>query len=192
MSRCASACIDQVWRCQTPGNPNPECGADRVCSCTASCPACEDCGPGVCVPAGTPTPYRCNDDGSCTQPGDRCSCASSCPECDDCAMNICVPSCDAKCQKRLRTSDQRIDRIVEHSRACEGDQECVRVDTSTRCRGTCGVWVNARRTALVKNFTRHLDRRYCRTYQNDRCPFSTPSCVEEIGVCVAGVCTGVT
>jgi hypothetical protein len=99
------SCIDQLWRCDAPGQRDG-CGPDRFCSCTASCPFCEDCGPGVCVPlsSGLPyvcneagvcklPPYRCNEDGGCAQPSDRCVCVSSCPECDDCALNVCVPDC---------------------------------------------------------------------------------------------------
>jgi hypothetical protein len=82
------SCVDQVWDCDA----DRDCGADRICQCTASCPTCEDCGPPVCVPPG-PTPYRCGEDGTCAQPGDRCICVSSCPECDDCQRTVCMPSC---------------------------------------------------------------------------------------------------
>jgi hypothetical protein len=82
-------CMDQVWACDA----DRDCGEDHVCRCTASCPACEDCGPGVCVLPGSATPYACGADGTCAQPGDRCVCVSSCPDCDDCQRTVCVSSC---------------------------------------------------------------------------------------------------
>ncbi|HYD49046.1 MAG TPA: Ig-like domain-containing protein, partial [Terriglobales bacterium] len=80
-------CASNVWRCEN----GQECGAGRICQCTASCPLCEDCGPPVCAPPAPYPPYRCNQDGSCSMAGDRCVCVSSCPDCDDCAGSVCVP-----------------------------------------------------------------------------------------------------
>jgi len=83
-------CSTALWEC----GPAGDCGNDRVCACTASCPLCEDCGPPVCVPPGPFVPYLCSNDGSCANPGDHCSCVASCPECDDCPRSVCVPGCD--------------------------------------------------------------------------------------------------
>jgi probable HAF family extracellular repeat protein len=82
-------CVEQVWECGV----DSACGDDRVCACTASCPFCDDCGPGVCVPPGPVYPYRCGPDNTCSQAGDRCICVSSCPDCQDCARSVCVPDC---------------------------------------------------------------------------------------------------
>ena len=86
----SNACARQAWEC----GPERTCDAARVCACTASCPDCEDCGPGVCVPPMTGTPYRCEDDGGCARPEDRCVCVSSCAACDDCHRQVCVRGCD--------------------------------------------------------------------------------------------------
>lgn len=83
-------CVSTLSRCDDGG----DCDDGLLCQCTASCPACEDCGQHVCAPRGLPTPYRCDDGGTCRQPGDRCICVSSCPECDDCVTSVCVPSCE--------------------------------------------------------------------------------------------------
>ena len=83
------ACVAHVWDCAA----DPACGNDRSCACTASCPFCDDCGPGVCVPPASISPYRCAADDSCAQPGDRCVCVSSCPDCKDCTRRVCVPNC---------------------------------------------------------------------------------------------------
>lgn len=85
----APDCGGAVWQCSDFG----ECGEGRTCSCTASCPFCDDCGPPVCVARGPYNPYNCNDDGSCAQPGDECVCASSAPDSTDCPQQVCVPSC---------------------------------------------------------------------------------------------------
>ena len=84
----AGDCSDPVWLCGDAG----ECTPGHQCTCTASCPECDDCGPPVCAAAGA-VPYLCGDDGACDNPGDRCVCASSCPTCADCAMAVCLPPC---------------------------------------------------------------------------------------------------
>lgn len=186
--RCGQGCLSAAWRCDTPGSA---CGQDRVCACSASCPDCEDCGPGVCVPRGSATPYRCAADGSCSQPGDRCLCVSSCPECDDCALSVCVPSCEPMCDRRQRVSSRRIDRVIDLTRQCRSDAECVHVATSSGCRETCGTWVNRRYAQRVGRLIQYLDQRYCASFQSDGCAMSAPQCTPERGACVDAQCTGV-
>lgn len=76
-----------------------ECGEDFVCedgsqcSCTASCPMCEDCGPGVCGAFSAGYVYRCDEGLRCAQPGDVCVCVASCPTCTDCPRRVCIPEC---------------------------------------------------------------------------------------------------
>lgn len=82
-------CDEAVWQCTDFG----ECGDDRRCACTASCPFCDDCGPPVCVAAAPYNPYRCDDSGGCANPNDRCVCAASAPDAQDCPQRVCVPSC---------------------------------------------------------------------------------------------------
>jgi len=69
------------------------CPIGESCSCTSSCPFCDDCFDLVCaVPRGIP-PYLCGDDGGC-QPGDQCVCVPTAPDSTDCALRVCVPSCE--------------------------------------------------------------------------------------------------
>ncbi len=194
MDRCEPECIDQAWLCRQDDAGNDNCGDDRVCSCTASCPNCEDCGPNVCIPPGNPTPYRCNSDGTCASPRDKCISVSSCPECDDVALNVCVPRCeddDPMCAQRLRMSQRRIHRVIEKTRPCRADNECAAIDPATGCQGACPAYVNRRYAERVQNFINHVDERYCTGYQEDGCPFSTPSCQQTVGACVRGQCTAV-
>jgi hypothetical protein len=193
MDSCQSACVDQLWRCETPGGRDAACGADRFCSCSASCPFCEDCGPGVCVPPGVSTPYPCNDDGSCARPGDRCACVSSCAACDDCAMSLCVPGCaaDPMCDERQKKVTLLTETVGGRAGMCRSDEECVRIDTSTGCLGTCGAWIHRRYAERVERLIQRIDARYCSSYREDGCRFVTPPCRREVGACIAGRCTGI-
>jgi len=74
-----------------------QCPGHLTCQCVPSCPACDDCGPGICtlptLPRPYPGPYRCGGDGTCAQSGDSCVCVPSCPDCKDCVLRVCVPGC---------------------------------------------------------------------------------------------------
>jgi hypothetical protein len=190
MDYCGEACLPQTWGCEGAGGA-ANCGDDKVCACTASCPLCEDCGPGVCVPPGSPTPYRCNDDGGCAQPGDRCICVASCPECDDCVRQVCVPACRDTCEQKQRASERRLTRAIDVARRCLRDEDCVRIDTSTSCQGTCGAWVNSRMMPQVERRLRQVDAKICASFATDNCPRATPRCLNERGICERGRCTGV-
>lgn len=191
MDRCDRPCVDQAWLCDLDGERR--CGDGRVCTCSSSCPECLDCGPNVCLPPDSGPAYRCNNDGSCARPGDQCICVSSCPECDDCALSLCVAGCgaDPKCEERLRQSQRRMQRAIEKASVCRVDDECVHIDTSTGCQGSCGEYVNRRWARRVQNFINHLDARYCSGYQEAGCPYATPRCMATVGACVRGMCTGV-
>lgn len=195
MNRCGASCVGEVWSC---GGDKPalslRCGDGRVCTCTASCPLCEDCGPPVCVPQGTPTPWRCQADGDCGA-GFRCECVSSCQGCDDCPRSVCVPDrCDdpsePMCEERVNKMLRKTERLVRRMSLCEADAQCVHADTTTACQGTCGAWINRMyRTPFARRLAR-LDKRICGTYQADGCPYATPGCLAETGVCGDGRCTG--
>lgn len=79
------------WLCGEDG----ECGPDHRCACIPSCPFCDDCFIGACVPPGAgQLPYRCPEEGSCFAPGESCVCVGSCPDCEDCPASVCLGSCD--------------------------------------------------------------------------------------------------
>lgn len=82
-------CDDRVWECGSDRN----CGNDHVCSCTASCPFCDNCGPPVCVSHVSGSPYPCEANDACSQAGDQCVCVSSCQDCKDCTRKLCIPTC---------------------------------------------------------------------------------------------------
>jgi len=83
------SCTRTVWEC----GRDFACDDGSPCVCTSSCPACDDCGPGICAPGGASYAYRCDESDSCPQPGDVCVCVASCPTCADCNRRVCVPDC---------------------------------------------------------------------------------------------------
>jgi hypothetical protein len=119
-------------------------------------------------------------------------CVSSCPGCDDCATTTCVPRCDdPRCEERVREITRRIDHLVLRASRCDSHDECVQISTSTECRGTCGAWVNEHHAPRVRKHIDRLNRRICGTYLEDGCPFATPGCMHERGLCVDGRCRGI-
>jgi len=192
MDRCPQVCLDQVWLCDPSSDlPNQGCGDDRTCTCTASCPFCLDCGPPVCMPKGAPVPYRCDDDGGCANEDDACVCASSASHLDDCALKVCVPDCGPSCAERVRKISHSIKRLVRRASRCRADDQCVRIDTTTECMGTCGAWVNRKYADLVGSAIEKLDEHICGSYKEDGCPFATPGCQLQRGACVDRRCVGV-
>jgi hypothetical protein len=84
-----------------------------------------------------------------------------------------------------------IGQLVKRASVCEEHAECVKVNTSTECRGTCGEWVNEKYQYRVERRIWRLDRRICGDYREDGCPYATPLCMYERGLCVDGHCRGV-
>jgi hypothetical protein len=126
--------------------------------------------------------------------GYHCACVPSCPVCDDCAAEVCVrgggrsPVRDLDCAERRGQIAERIDHVVSRYGRCRADGACVRVDTSTRCGGTCGAWINRRNTLRMQRAMERLDRRYCGDFLERGCPFLTPMCIAGQAVCIDGRC----
>jgi hypothetical protein len=96
------------------------------------------------------------------------------------------------CERRLRVSQQKIKRLVRRANRCDADDQCVRVDTSTQCQGSCGAWVNGLYEVPVKRIINRVDERICEGYQEAGCPYATPACLAQHGVCRRGHCRGAT
>ena len=95
------------------------------------------------------------------------------------------------CGRRLRLSTKRIDRVVQLTRQCHVDADCVRADDSTGCGAGCGAWVNRRYADRLARMIDYIDQRYCATYRADGCSVGAPQCAQLRGACVDGLCTGV-
>jgi hypothetical protein len=101
---------------------------------------------------------------------------------------VCVPCCLAECDKKRALVMRRVARLVGRASRCSRDDECLRVETGTRCAGTCGAWVHRRHAGRVRSFVDHLDQRHCGAYREAGCPFATPRCAAEVGRCLQGRC----
>lgn len=95
------------------------------------------------------------------------------------------------CDRRKRISSRRIDRVVDLTRQCRSDADCVEIDIGSGCRGMCSAWVNQRYTDRIKRWVAYLDQRYCATFGSDGCPTEQIRCGKQRGACVDGMCTGV-
>lgn len=183
------------------------CPDGSSCACVPSCPNCRDCAAQVCVPAAKPRP-ECRTacecaaglgcfDGKCIAGIAPVYCCDKreCPASEQCqtqsgAMRQCrgpVEHCDVLQSK----AQNQLARVLASATRCSADEDCVRVETSTRCGGTCGAWVHHRRADFVRRTVNYLDRSLCAAYERDECPFATPRCVNEAGVCREGRCQGV-
>jgi len=93
-----------------------------------------------------------------------------------------------KGEEALAKVEERIDKWVGRKNRCENASDCVHIDTSTGCRGTCGAFVNAEKRDKVASKLERADEKFCTDYIGDGCPYSTPSCVPREAVCIEGRC----
>jgi hypothetical protein len=95
------------------------------------------------------------------------------------------------CDRRQRISSKRIDRVIQLTRQCTSDADCVRVDSATACRSTCGAFVNQRYAERVKKLIDYVDQRYCATFTADGCSKPVLRCPRQSAACVDNLCTSV-
>jgi hypothetical protein len=182
-------------------SPNP-CPDGYSCVCVPSCPECADCAAQVCMPSPRECKTACDCDPGLGCFEGRCIAGFApvfCCERDECpSFGVCQSQsgeyerCDGPmCERRLRLSRLKIKRVVRRASRCETANQCVRVDTGTQCRGSCGAWVNRLYAQPVERIVGRIDRRICDGYQADGCPYATPGCLAERGVCRRGRCRGV-
>lgn len=185
------------------------CPPGATCICVPSCPECDDCAASVCVPEQRSECRSACDcapglgcfDGRCIAGITQrfapvfCCDGGTCPTGQLCQerggeMGRCEDAMEVSCRRRLDKVQRRIGRWVERASACEVDADCVRVETSTECLGTCGEFVNRRFADRIERGRQKLDRRVCSDYQADGCPYATPTCVSSSPHCVKGRCQG--
>ena len=132
--------------------------------CMAPKPGCVD---GVCVyakptgecPGGMFTPY----------------------DSDDCL--------EATCENLGAAKEEAISAAVAAGKTCTEDAQCVMVDTSTACSGTCGAAVNQSATMAVGYVVGWVDEHLCEAHDYaGQCGYSTPSCSAPDPGCVDGLC----
>lgn len=205
-----TASADPKPQCPAPVQTCGEasaCPDGTSCRCVPSCPNCRDCAAQVCVPSGKPklecrTACDCDPglgcfDGKCIAgiAPVYCCDGNQCPAGDMCQgrsgrMGQCLEPVE-RCDLLQEQAQNMLARVLTNSNRCNTAADCVRVETSTRCQGTCGAWVHYRRADMVRRTVGHLDRGICAVHERNQCPYATPRCINESAACVEGRCQGV-
>lgn len=176
------------------------------CTCVPSCPECDDCDAQVCVrdprrqcetACDCPAGLGCFD-GRCIAGFAPVYCCDSdvCPAGRQCQERSgehsrCEDPSNPMCRERVEKISRVIEKLVHVSSYCRADSDCTHIETSTGCGGTCGAFVNKYRADRVEHAIGRLDRAICSSYQEDGCPFATPSCLPLAPACREHRCTGV-
>ncbi|XXT14955.1 hypothetical protein WME94_32375 [Sorangium sp. So ce429] len=93
------------------------------------------------------------------------------------------------CQQRHAHASSQVERVRAAYRACVTDNDCVMVDTSTDCGGTCGEVIHRAGVQQMRRVITHLNATVCRENRRMDCPYSTPACLSSRAVCAGGACT---
>ncbi|XXX80747.1 hypothetical protein WMF30_18490 [Sorangium sp. So ce134] len=93
------------------------------------------------------------------------------------------------CQRRHDHASSQVERVRAAYRACATDNDCVMVDTSTDCGGTCGEVINRAGVQQMRRVISHLNATVCREHRRMGCPYGTPACLASRPVCARGACT---
>jgi hypothetical protein len=190
---------------QGPNVLPDDCPAGFRCVCVPSEPHAKDCAAQVCV---ADPERQCKTACDC-EPGLGCfegrclpgivpvfCCASDpCPLGEQCqhregGFDRC-PGHDPLCSERVRKVTQAVAQIVRDTGTCIQDSDCVHIDTSTRCVGTCGAFVNERRAKAALWTIKRVDTLVCDGFQEDGCPYVTPACQAQRPACIENQCQGV-
>lgn len=100
-----------------------------------------------------------------------------------------MPPLDADCQTRRSFARSQVGDAIEFAGAgCSVDADCVRVSSSTGCRGQCGAAVLATHADAYEALRSTVDERVCSTYRDDGCPYAVPRCAKTTAQCVEGRC----
>ncbi|WP_437782131.1 hypothetical protein [Sorangium sp. So ce1097] len=93
------------------------------------------------------------------------------------------------CQQRHAHASSQVERARAAYRACAADNDCVIVDTSTYCGGTCGEVIHRAGVQQMRRVISHLNATVCGEYSRMDCPYGTPACLASRAVCAGGECT---
>ena len=181
------------------------CPPGSTCVCVPSCPACRDCAVRVCV---VDPSHECRTACDCA-PGLGCfngQCLAGFAPVFCCDARLCpageicqhrdgehdrCSAPDPMCMERIRKVNHKIERLIHRASRCRADQDCVHIETTTQCGGTCGAFINGKYEEKVGRRIRRFDHKICDGFVEDGCPFATPGCQAVRGVCVEGRCAGV-
>ncbi len=184
------------------------CPTGTTCTCVPSCPTCADCDAQVCLRnVKRPCRTACDCPGglACFQgqclpgivPVFCCDEPGSCPAGEMCeyrqgGSNVCPdrPG-DRICAERRRKAGAAVAAVVKRSNYCRMDSDCVRIDDSTRCGGTCGAFVNGSRARRASRLIDRIDTKICSDYTANGCPLAIPGCLVQVPACIDHRCVGI-
>ena len=96
---------------------------------------------------------------------------------------------DATCENMASAKNDAIQAAVEKAKVCTSDEDCIIVDTSTQCGGTCGVAVNSGMQNDVLIIVGWVDDNICKPQgYPEKCGYATPDCMMPKPGCDAGAC----
>ena len=130
-------------------------------------------------------------------------CAPPQPANTECAVKsgkwVCLPKTftpwqakecvEASCSNKNKYAVGAITEAITKAKACSADADCLIVQTSTKCGGTCGEAVNKSQLDTVTEVVKWVDANICAVAGADSpCPFSEPSCIAPEPGCVNKAC----
>lgn len=95
------------------------------------------------------------------------------------------------CNQRLSHANRLVEHVWAYHRACSSHYDCILVDPSTDCQGTCLTPINRVGYEQMRRVVAHLNRTICREHRAMSCPYSTPACLATRPACVHGICIAV-
>ncbi|WP_437775218.1 hypothetical protein [Sorangium sp. So ce1097] len=93
------------------------------------------------------------------------------------------------CQRLHAHASRQVERVRVAYRACATNSDCVIVDTSTDCGGTCGEVIHRAGVQQMRRVISHLNATVCREHWRMDCPSGAPLCMAVRAVCAGGECT---
>lgn len=103
-------------------------------------------------------------------------------------LAVACSSCGDNCDERVLKANNLVDAAVEANNSCRVDADCVAINLSTDCYGTCSGSVAASGADEVRDAINEANHEHCSGYVDDGCPFMTPECLAVEAVCKAGTC----
>jgi hypothetical protein len=116
-------------------------------------------------------------------PGGGC-----CEACGQIQM-LCLPENAGECGSRLDGVGDTISQAVQSHRSCQADADCVLVDTSTACAGSCGHAVALNDKDEVEAAVQEADALWCTDYSSSGCSKLQVRCASLDPVCANGECS---
>lgn len=94
----------------------------------------------------------------------------------------------ATCESRVMAANDLVNAAIAANQSCTADSDCTLIFHETKCSGSCQVSVNMAGVSAVQMAVDNANAMYCDTFQQDGCPYATPSCALITAVCLNNKC----